>query len=218
MGEPLQEDVISSQRCEAGSFNLRPAPWPETAKSKDVDAASVASKTLATLNAALAGGDFGSIADAFLENGYWRDHLALSFELRTLKGRETIQTFLSKQCNVTHIAVDASSAWKAPKLINFAPLGDVQGIQFYTVVTTKFGTGRGVVRLVEKEGIWKIWTFYTVLEELRGFEEPVRGNRVKGVQHGEQPGRKNWRDRRNDDSEFKDSDPEVLIIGLSPSC
>jgi hypothetical protein len=74
---------------------------------------------------------------------------------------------------------------------NFRRDGSVRGIQFFTIVTTQFGSGRGIVRLVRESGQWKIWTFFTSIEELKGHEEVLGPNRANGVQHGAQAGRKN---------------------------
>ena len=52
-----------------------------------------------------------------------------------------------------------------------------------------------------------------MLESLTGHEERVGAARPLGVQHGGMPGRKNWLDRRKDEAEYTDGDPDVLIIG-----
>ncbi len=65
MGEPIHETVVSSQRSEPGSFNLQAAPWPASAKDESVDPSSIASEVVASLNAALAKKDHGSVADLF---------------------------------------------------------------------------------------------------------------------------------------------------------
>ncbi|KAK2596385.1 hypothetical protein N8I77_013277 [Diaporthe amygdali] len=209
----------SSQRCEPGSVNLNIAQWPKRAVDGPVDAFGTAKEVVLTLNSYLGKAPSKEAAQgvaSLFSDGecYWRDHLALSWDLRTLKGKESIAEYLQDNSNLTKVAVDASSEWRKPTLTALNPEQTSKGILFYITFTTKLGSGRGVVRLVEDgTGSWKIWTFFTTLEELKGFEEPVGPRRPNGVQHGYNRGRKNWLDRRNEEGDFKDRDPDVLIIG-----
>lgn len=205
--------VPSSQRCEPGSVNIPVSAWPATAQDLSADADAIATRTIDLLNQSIAKKDYKAIGQLFHEDAYWRDHLALSWDLRTLKGRDTIVSQLEKSCPLTAVSIDRTSAWRSPQIAPFNGTQDVKGIQFYTTVETAVGSGRGIVRLAEKEGTWKIWTFYTILTTIKGHEEPLGPGRGKGVQHGANPGRKNWLDRRVEDANFDHSDPDVLIIG-----
>jgi len=204
-----------SQRIEPGSFNQEPFPWPASASDVTVDAAAIADQTISAFNQFLAAKDFAGLVGLFVEDGaFWRDHVAVSWHLRTLKGRDAIRAFLQGQCHLEKVDIDSSSDLRKPQISNFAPAGDVQGIAFYTRIATTYGSGRGVVRMVQKGSEWKIWTFFTGLEELRGHEEPVGPRRANGVEHGGQPGRRNWLEKRKDEVEFTDSEPAVLIVGM----
>ncbi|KAH8892272.1 FAD/NAD(P)-binding domain-containing protein [Thozetella sp. PMI_491] len=213
MGEPVRGRIESSQRIEPGSFNLTAVKWPPTAHDAAASPESIAASIIEPANRALANHDYRAFSDLFLEDGFLRDHLAISWELRTLKGRDIIQTFLERECNLVKISLDQSSAWRSPQVASFAPAGDVKGIAFYITAETRVGSGRGVVRLVENNGAWKIWSFYTVLEELRGFEEPSGRNRPKGAEHGSNADRKSWLERRIETADFAKGEPDVLIIG-----
>jgi hypothetical protein len=214
----------SSQRCEPGSINLKVAQWPSKATEGPVDAYGTAKEIILTLNSHLGKAPSREAAEgmaSLFSDGecYWRDHLALSWDLRTLKGKESIVEFLQDNSNLTKVSVDASSEWRKPKFTTLNPEQTSKGIVFYTTITTKLGSGRGVVRLAQDgSGAWKIWTFFTSLEELKGFEEPTGPRRPTGVNHGYHRGRKNWLDRRNEDSGFVDRDPDVLIIGMAFQC
>jgi len=211
----MAEQAAPDQRIEPGSVNLKPYPWPASATDESVDAAAVAEKTVAAFNQALAEKDFEVLVGLFVEDGFWRDHVAASWHLRTVKGRDGIRDFLQKQCHLMTVEIDTSSDFRKPQITNFSPAGDVKGIYFYIRITTQFGSGRGVVRMVEKGAEYKIWTLYTLLEELKGHEEPVGPRRANGVEHGSKPGRKNWLERRAGAADFVDSEPQVLIIGKS---
>lgn len=214
----------SSQRCEPGSINLKVAQWPKRAADGPVDAYGTAKEIVLTLNSYLGKASSREAAEgvaSLFSDGecYWRDHLALSWDLRTLKGRENIVDFLQNNSNLLKVSVDTSSEWRKPKLAPMNPEQTSQGIVFFITFTTKLGSGRGFVRLAQQgTGSWKIWTLFTSLEELKGFEEPTGPRRPTGAQHGYHRGRKNWLDRRNEESSFSDHDPDVLIIGMTSQC
>jgi hypothetical protein len=94
----------------------------------------------------------------------------------------------------------------------------VTGIQFFIIVRTGPGLGRGVINLAEEDGQWKTWTCFTSLEELSGFPEPIGSNRAKGVEHGAIASRRNWLDRRRDEVEFAGKSPDLLVIGTVLIC
>lgn len=204
---------IVFQRPEYGSVNIQIADYPQSSKSDSVDANKVADDIVTKLNEALSKKDNSAAAKLFLaEKSYWRDHLALTWDFRTSKGSQNIKTLLDEaKVPLQKIEVDRSSAFRAPKFGPIDAWGDVNGIQFFINFETEVGRGEGVVNLAEEDGQWKAFTIYTSLQELKGHEEPVKHRRTKGVKHGGDPARKNWRERR--ESEKEDIDPRVLIIG-----
>ncbi|KAF2010171.1 FAD/NAD(P)-binding domain-containing protein [Aaosphaeria arxii CBS 175.79] len=216
MGEMLgQSSIPSHNRVETGSVNIPLHDFPATSASSSVDAPKVASETITALNDALSKQDHAAAASLFLqEKSYWRDHLALTWQLRTIKGQKNIEELLkSSKIKLQKVEVDSSTAFRAPKFQPIDAFGEVFGIQFFISFETEIGRGSGVVKLAEDNGTWKIHTLSTVLEELKGHEELVGSRRTKGVKHGGDPNRKNWRERREAESEFDGSDPKVLIIG-----
>lgn len=220
----------SSQRCEPGSINLPVAKWPPTASDGPVDALAVTQDILSQFNAHLSSApsnpkDAASgIASLFLDGEcYWRDHLALSWDLRTLKTRDKIAAFLLQDndknntiTNLSEVTLDTSTERRAPRVTPLNPRGTCRGIVAYLTFKSKVGSGHGYARLAQEgggSGSWKIWTLFTTLEELRGFEEPIGARRPEGVNHGYHHGRKNWLDRRHDEENFVNSEPDVLIVG-----
>ncbi len=216
MAEATADSVPSSERAVPGSVNIPLAPWPATMKSQSVDAKAVATKIIDDFNKALEKKDHKAVADLFVENGYWRDYLGMTWDLRTAKGRDKIVALLDGGHHLVRVDVDETSPILAPQVAPLRGDGSVKGIQSATVATNRYGSGRGFVRLVEEDvGQWKIWTFFTMTDELKGHEEPLGPNRANGVEHGALTGRKNWLDRRLEESSFEHSDPDVLIIGES---
>ncbi|KAI1336015.1 hypothetical protein F5Y15DRAFT_216306 [Xylariaceae sp. FL0016] len=204
----------SSQRVVPGSVNIPIALWPSTTDISDetADAINVASKIIDSFNESLQKKEYKALADLFLEDGYWRDHLGMTWDFRTAKGKQRIVEFLEQGHHLLKVDIDFSPPDHGPHVVPLRHDGSVKGIQFFTHVTTEFGSGRGVVRIV-KNGEWKIWTFFTSMEKLKGHEEQTGLKRSNGVEHGAQAGRKNWKERRQAETEFENGDPEVLIIG-----
>ncbi|KAL4863335.1 hypothetical protein BDV12DRAFT_206618 [Aspergillus spectabilis] len=189
-----------------------PATSPSSLSAEEVDA--VAQDVINQFNEAVSKQDFQRVAGLFFADGYLRDHLSLSWDLHTAKGRDGIATFLEKHSPTTfQVGIDRSTAFRSPVASALDALGNSHGVLFFIYIDLEVGKGRGVVRLAQEDGQWKILTFFSSLVELKGHEEPVNGRRSKGVEHGGKPDRKNWRERREAEADFNEKDPAVLIIG-----
>ncbi|KAI1156390.1 hypothetical protein F4825DRAFT_459136 [Nemania diffusa] len=208
-------------RCVPGSVNIKVAKFPFATKHVEgLDPSRIASNLVDSLNKAIEQEEYSAIANLFVEDGYWRDHLALSWVFRTIQTRPQILDFLKKCAEskdgfrLKSIDVDASTVIRGPKIVTVDAAGSVSGVEFFIRATTALGTGVGLVRLVEQEGQWKIFTLYTRLEELRGHEEAINERRAKGVEHGGKPGRKNWAEKRAAEADINaDNEPAVVVIG-----
>lgn len=206
--------VLSRNRIEPGSFNVPVGKLPQSATTTSLDADKVATELISQLNSSLSKRDYDAISGLFLEDGYWRDHLCLSWDLHTSKGRGQISDFLRKNRLPIQIEIDQSSSFRAPQIAPIDGFGDVKGIQFFGTVVTDVGLGQAVVRLAEeKDGKWSIFTLFTSLREIKGHEELVNQRRPKGAQHGARSKRENWQDRRDAEVNFGGRDPAVLIVG-----
>jgi thioredoxin reductase len=205
--------IPSSERPEKGSINIPLGEYPETSANSSVDAHKVAGDFAATFNDALSKKDHTAVASLFLKNrSYWRDHLALTWALRTIKGSENVKSYLdSSMVQPIRIRADTSSEFRSPKFMSIDAFGDVKGISFFIIFETTIGRGEGNVTLAEQDGVWKVFTIFTVLQELKGHEEPLHHRRARGVKHGGDPARKNWKELR--EAEKEEIDPNVLIIG-----
>lgn len=206
--------IPSHNRVEPGSVNTLASKFPETSTpSPTLNADDVASDVIHQLNTALSQKDYSAIANLFLEDGFWRDHLCISWDFHTVQGREKIATFL-RGSPLTNIDIDRSTALRAPHVGPVDALGDATGIEFFTKIETTLSRGVGIARLIERDGQWKIFTFFTSLRELKGHEEGLHHRRPKGVEHGEQQKSKNWKDKRIADANYEDKEPSVVIVGM----
>ena len=220
--------IPSHLRCEPGSVNVPVGTFPKPTPSPPKDVSQIADEWASKFNQALSKADPETIASLFLEDSYWRDHLALSWDYHTATGRKGVREYLDRLAKgdkkgdkgivLESVTIDKSTAHRAPHVGSF-DLGEVKGVESYLTFKTKLGSGRGLVRLSQQgdggKGDWKIFNLFTTLEELDGNEEATGARRPNGVEHGGKPDRKNWADRRKEEEEGKEGEdgPVVLIVG-----
>lgn len=164
---------------------------------------------------ALESSDTAALSQLIAPDGWWRDLLALTWNLTTRHGADSIEPMLKEALGtvlVSNVRIDDEIA---PRLIQ--PSEDVAWIEgFYTFETASV-TGRGVVRLVSVDGEWRAWTILTAVEDLKGYERALGTRRPEHPSRG--PGshvedtRKNWREQRTAKVAFENSQPDVVIIG-----
>ncbi|RMD39973.1 hypothetical protein DV735_g5151, partial [Chaetothyriales sp. CBS 134920] len=192
-----------------------PVPAFSAPGNQALDPAAIA--MLKYFNMAMLAGDVDAVAHFFLQDGYWRDHLALSVDFHTLKGRNKIQSFLREHgLWLETMEIDMSSDYRMPRVVSFDGLGKVNGIEAFIKFASKHGVGRGIISLFHDSASssWKISSLFTSLDSLTGPVERPFGKRVVGVPRGGHPGSKNWLERRTAESKFADGvKPAVLIVG-----
>ncbi|KAL8940157.1 MAG: hypothetical protein Q9216_002975 [Gyalolechia sp. 2 TL-2023] len=134
----------------------------------------------------------------FVQEAYWRDLLCMTWDFRTLQGRQQIADFVaasSPESRICNIFLDESTAYKAPQATQ---LGQTKTIQAFLNIETHFGRGQGLVRLVADPGdggAWKAFTFFTCLQELKGHEESIHARRPTGLEAENKNMR--WKDQLN---------------------
>lgn len=187
------DQVSSAERLVPGSINIPIATWPAPANIDEeaTDSAKISSEIIDSLNQSLEKEDWKAVAELFVDNGYWRDQLGLTWDFRTARGKEGIIKLLREGHHPLSVRIDQSRQNTGPQVASLRSDGSVRGIQFLTTVATRFGSGEGVVRLVQESGKWKIWLLFTSMTNLKGHEEAVGPNRANGVEHGARAGRKN---------------------------
>ena len=157
---------------------------------------------LADFSGAVSRGDFGVAASMFGDDSYWRDLVSFTWNLKTAEGPQQIQAML--EATVPNA-----------KPLNFAIQGEgseAGGVtESWFTFETATGRGRGHLRLIGG----KAWTFLTTLQELKGFEEKRREQRIKGVEHGVQKDRKSWLEARQEEERTLgfQKQPHVAVIG-----
>ena len=163
---------------------------------------------------ALQGGDARGVAAGFASDGYWRDLLALTWDIRTFQGPAEIAAGLAGAPDVRALALEGLPIHgRAGHL--------AETVESFFGFRTAVGVGRGYVRLIadrEGGGGVQALTVVTSLQGLDGFAERVGAHRRRyenGAQNRTQQNRtrQNWTDRRRAEARFGERDPDVLIVG-----
>jgi len=157
---------------------------------------------LAKLEEALGNADATAAASLFGEECYWRDLVALTWNVRTVEGRGAVADML--RATLPHARPGGFTLTEPA-----SRAGDT--VEAWFRFETAVGRGVGHLRLKGGKG----FTILTTLQELKGHEEKSGFTREKGLLHGAQRGRQTWTDlRRAEQAELGISrQPYVLIIG-----
>ncbi len=150
----------------------------------------------------------------FLADSFWRDVLALSWNLQTLAGRDAIARELTARApKTTPTSFKIAPNRAAPRWVTRAGANTIEAIfNFETAV----GRGSGIVRLAPDPADGdrlKAWTLLTALDELKGFEEQLGTSRPRGQAYSRDFRGPNWLDLRNASRDYADHDPTVLVVG-----
>ena len=146
--------------------------------------------------------DPAAAAELFLDDSYWRDLVAFTWNIRTVENPDGVQDMLEQT-----LATVRPRNWRAAE-----PPTETDGvIEAWIEFETEAGRGNGHLRL--KDG--RAWTLLTALYELKGFEESKGADRPKGVQHGASRDRLSWMEARRKEADELGytRQPYVVVIG-----
>jgi cation diffusion facilitator CzcD-associated flavoprotein CzcO len=169
---------------------------------------------LTQFEGALATSDDSLLKTLFHPESYWRDVLAMSWNIQTINGAEAILQELkahSGRARPTGFAIDPDRA--PPRKVTRAGTSTIEAIFKFE---TAQGRGNGILRLVPDAGDGnrlKAWTLLTALDQLKGFEEQLGTSRPRGHAYSRDFRGPNWLDLRKAAAEYADRDPAVLVIG-----
>lgn len=175
------------------------------------DPARLASSWLEAANAALNTGDVAALSGLVTADGWWRDQLALTDDLRTAHGEEAVRGFLRHHAS--------RAGLRDLGLTDTAPVVDDTGlVQAFFSFATHRGRGEGVLRLrADDDGNWRAWTVLTALRELVGHEPRTGHRRPPGTVHGSQRDAQTWPEVRARGVAYADREPQVVVVGAGQS-
>ncbi|MDY8108580.1 NAD(P)/FAD-dependent oxidoreductase [Fulvimarina sp. 2208YS6-2-32] len=151
---------------------------------------------------ALAAGDAEAASAMFSATSFWRDLVAFTWNIKTVEDPAGVRDMLSETLDRVR-----------PK--NFAlagePTQDGGVVTAWFTFETAVARGEGLLRLKDA----KAWTFLTAMTELKGHEEPLRQHRPMGAEHGADPERRSWMEKRAEETRTLgySVQPHTLIIG-----
>jgi putative flavoprotein involved in K+ transport len=150
----------------------------------------------------------------FLIESYWRDVLALTWNLKTIAGHASIVSELMALAPTAAPSNFKIAATRTPpRWVTRAGSNTIEAIfNFETAV----GRGSGILRLLpdaDDGDRLKAWTLLTALEELKGFEEQLNRTRPHGHAYSRDFRGPNWLDLRKASTGYADRDPTVLVVG-----
>ena len=181
---------------------------------------SIVDDWLCRFNAALhqtssAAGDApAGFADLFHDNSFWRDALALSWQLQTISGAKDILNSLpaaATKAGISAITLDPQAT--APRLVTRA---GSDAIEAFFTFTTDAAHCRGILRLNADDSQpdhYRAWTLFTAIDALIGFEEKTDRNRPTGQSYSRDFRGPNWLDKRLAAASYENHDPTVLVVG-----
>ena len=181
---------------------------------KTDDISAVAANWLAEFESALAKSGGGSLESLFHPDSYWRDVLALSWNLQTINGAQAILNELrlrAKDAQPSGFRIDPDRA--PPRRVTRAGTNCIEAIFKFE---TRVGRGSGIIRLIQDAADGnrlKAWTLLTALDELKGFEEAQGATRPRGEAYSRDFRGPNWLDLREAELQYAGRDPDVLVIG-----
>lgn len=171
-----------------------------TTQDPDLAVASV----LEQLEGALRAGDAEAAAALFEADGFWRDLVLFTWNLKTLEGRAQIGAMLAAQLPaVRPLSIRIAAGEHAS--------ADGGVLQCWIGVETEVARGVGFIRI--RDG--KIWTLLTTMSELKGHEEAKGTQRPMGAQHGARTDRRSWKEEREQELDELGTarQPYCVIIG-----
>src|SRR3954451_18119948 len=181
---------------------------------RTMDIAASAQAWLDEFEHTLGAPDGAALDRLFLADSYWRDVLALSWNLQTIARGDSVKRELT-----TLAAKAAPGSFKIapnrtpPRWVTRAGTNTIEAIFSFE---TALGRGSGIVRLVPDAADGdrlKAWTLLTALDELKGFEEQLGTSRPRGQAYSRDFRGPNWLDLRNASRGYAERDPAVLVVG-----
>src|ERR1700737_4774925 len=168
---------------------------------------------LARFQNALATSDDNLLKSLFHPESYWRDVLALSWNLQTINGADAILRELKARAGSaapSGFRIDPDRA--APRRVTRAGTNAIEAIFKFE---TAEGRGSGILGLIPEAGDGnrlKAWTLLTALDELKGFEEQQGISRPRGQSYSRDFRGPNWLDLRKAAAQYADRVLDVLVV------
>jgi hypothetical protein len=224
VNEPTKSSIPTSHiepHLTETSFNIPTAVYPKISTALFPESVvvirDIVTKKLKNLNTVLETRDFEQLRGLLGSSSYWRDHLGISAtKYSTLVGPDEIIGFIQNsgdECTIANFEIESK---KEPQASSVDPRGTIKCLQSYITFETASGRGRGLVKLlqdVESNDEWRIFAMFTTLYELKDFPPANEYTRRFHSKPDGVPEAMNWKEYRDEQREFQNEEPAVLIVG-----
>ena len=167
---------------------------------------------LAELAAMLREENYAGAAAMVHPDGYWRDLLTFAWTFKNVHGADGIRAWLSKV-----LPSMPAYNFRLEDEPTLGALGEYSPtLEFFFTFETELAWGRGFVRLVEAPSAGpglKAYTVLTTMKELKAFPEAVGRKRRREDLRATSGETRTWLERRTAAREFRDRDPDVIVVG-----
>lgn len=175
----------------------------------DLDAAArVAGEWLDAFAAGIASGEPAGLSALLTDQVYWRDILALSWDVRTLFGTTNVAEGLigfARDRKPVRFVLETASV----QVVDRPGIGP--SIEALFEFETDIGLCHGHVRLRNLgggSGDWTAWTVFTALEDIKGHEEKTANLRPTIYDRSTR-----WTSSAEHSAQYETNDPDTVIIG-----
>lgn len=197
---------------------------PKTAApSKAIDPVAIAQAWITSLEGILSGvpEQYQRLSKVFHKESWWRDMLALQWDLRTLQDINKIEAFLRAYQPISQLSgLHLQDEGKYKPTLE-SPTAELHWVSSMFFFDTKVGKGAGMLRLTQdpNSGEWKAYSVYTSLQEFKNHAEPLGHKRAYGTIDSMPGGfgKGTWLERRQRKVNFEEEEPQVLVVGAGQS-
>ncbi|KAH9853605.1 FAD/NAD-P-binding domain-containing protein [Lenzites betulinus] len=138
-----------------------------------LDSHLVASTWLAAFASACQSGDVDAFGSLFLSNGWLRDLLVFTWDMRSLEGRDKVSGYVATtlaNAQIKDVKLDETEHLAAQTA--FLPLIHAMDVELAFTFECRNGHGRAFARLLpDKDNSFRALTVFLMLSDLRGHEE-----------------------------------------------
>ena len=165
------------------------------------------------LSTALSAADASRVTALLAADCWWRDLLALSWDLGTYHGTERIAGMLDEHLkSAGRVRGGAGRRVRAAVRRRGGQHRHDRGVLHLPDSARPGAAGSRRIRQVD--GVWRAWTVMTGAEDLKGHERALGHRRPTGPRHETGAStQRNWKDKREAAAAYADRDPDVVILG-----
>ncbi|KAM0226516.1 hypothetical protein ACHAQD_000438 [Fusarium lateritium] len=137
-----------------------------------LDTSKIATEFINDFSSAVESADWDKFASLFVEDGWWRDALTLTFDKRTIHGRSAIQSAWksiseTQKRKPSGFSTDKTGIWDmGPQYMRLAPTLACLEVPFSFDIEEPRSRCVGQAKLVPVDGEWLIWILSTAIQEL----------------------------------------------------